>query len=337
MAATVAGAAGTKLGYRPGLDGLRAVAVALVIGVHLWPRGVVPGGFVGVDLFFVLSGYLITTLLVAELDASGGVALGRFLGRRMVRLAPAMLLVVAAVMALGLASGVAAVATVLYVADFTSADGMEMGALGPMWSLAIEEQFYLAWALAVPLVWRMRRPVPFLAALVALVVVWRSWLIVTSDAAVYFRPDTRADGLLAGCALAFVLARRDWSPGRLVPVGWAIVVACVLLGLPSLLYPAMTFAGVVLVAQARTAGGVLAHPVLGWIGKRSYGIYLWHYPLYILCYQYLGADAWRVALPLTVLVAAVSYAFVEMPMRLRLRDRLERGGHVRPASAVSCG
>lgn len=311
-----------KLGYRPGLDGLRAVAVAVVVTVHMFPTGWTPGGWVGVDVFFVLSGFLITSLIVGELDATGGFRVGAFLWRRMVRLAPALIVLLGFVVLMSAQDPVsmAAVPLVgLYVASFARAAGQGLGLLDHAWSLAVEEQFYLLWAVAAPVVWRLRRPVLVLGSVVAAVTVWRTWLLVGTDAPVWFRLDTRLDGLLAGAALAFVLARRSWLPTLPLRVAaWMALVGCVVVGpWNGIGIPVATVASVVLVAHAAQADQRWLGR-LRWVGRRSYGIYLWHYPLFVLAERQIGTAAWVIAIPVTLVAAAASYDFVEMPLRRRL-------------------
>lgn len=329
-----------KLGYRPGLDGLRGVAVALVVCVHLWPRGWLPGGWIGVDIFFVLSGFLITSLLVDELDRAGTVDVVRFLARRAVRLVPALALVLA-VSWFVLADPSTRHAVPLafaYVANLPASGGASLGGLQHAWSLAVEEQFYVLWALAVPFVWRCRRPVIVLGVVIAAVAAWRSWLLMGStDDLVWFRLDTRADGLLAGAILAF---RPAWRPRCwLVAVAGAVagwVVFAPPLGAP--MHLLATGGSVVLVAAAQDWRTT---EVFRWVGRRSYGIYLWHYPAWIYAERQMGADAWRLAVPFTLLAAMVSYEFVEMPLRRRLRVGDDRRDapvfEHRLARGVECG
>ncbi|HLG92907.1 MAG TPA: acyltransferase, partial [Acidimicrobiales bacterium] len=220
------------LGYLPALDGLRAVAVAGVIAFHAglpWAKG----GFLGVDAFFVLSGYLITSLLLAEREATGGIGLGSFWARRARRLLPALFLMLAVVAGYGALAAPGdtlgqlrsdALFTLGYAANWHqifSGQGYfaQLAQPSPLlhtWSLAIEEQFYLLWPLALLAVGRTRRPrrnlavacaTGALASAVEMALLYRP----ADTARVYFGTDTRAQSLLVGALLAALAAPR---PGR---------------------------------------------------------------------------------------------------------------------------
>ncbi|HEX5018900.1 MAG TPA: acyltransferase, partial [Actinomycetes bacterium] len=223
------------LPYLPGLDGIRAVAVVAVLLFHL-PARLLPGGFLGVDVFFVLSGFLITTLLLAELEATGRVRFGDFYRRRARRLLPALIavLLVSTVLVLTVARDAAsvfrqdAIAALTYTTNwwyiFDARTYFELLGRPPLlqhlWSLGIEEQFYLVWPTVCFLVWRRwrRRGVGIVALTGAVVgTVWMTALGVTqgpldptNTARLYFGADTHAMTVLAGAALAVV-----WRPSRL--------------------------------------------------------------------------------------------------------------------------
>jgi peptidoglycan/LPS O-acetylase OafA/YrhL len=342
------------------LDGIRALAVT---GVLLYHAGAdfLPGGFLGVDVFFVLSGFLITSLLLAEHDATGRIDLRAFWLRRARRLLPAALLVIAvSVIAVALiAPGDFArtrsdvLASIFYVnnwhqvfADHSYFAGFERPSLLlHLWSLAIEEQFYLLWplALGVCLVRLGRRS----TALVTLVAALASAGLMTllyepgSDPSrVYFGTDTHASGLLVGALFAFA-----WPLGqlRVPPQRSAAIVLDALGGVALLLllaamagwhdYDTGVYRGGMLVVALVTAlliaaavhpatriGRAFARAPLVWVGKRSYGIYLWHWPVMALSRPGVDvhAAAWLVAcgqIALTVAIAAASYRWVEQPLR----------------------
>ena len=224
------------LGYEPALDGLRAIAILATITVHAaiflpGPWGVwFPGGWIGVDIFFVLSGFLITRLLADEMRRNDGIGLGRFYIRRVLRLLPAyavMLLAVVLVSACVLHEpGVyrAAMASIGYIMNWSRAFGwFPQASLGHTWSLSMEEQFYILWPGAFILL-RGRRPLAWLLALIAAVVVWRCVLALggSNPERVYNGFDTHADTLLIGCALAVAqpgaAARRMAGRFAIVPV-----------------------------------------------------------------------------------------------------------------------
>ena len=361
-AAPAARAARAGSGRLPGLDGLRAIAVTAVVVFHLDPRWL-PGGFLGVDVFFVVSGFLITTLLVREHAATGTVDLGAFWARRARRLLPALLVAVPfAVLLARLAEGDLLVGIgrqVVGAATFTSnwlevAAGSDYFAAGTpvlfanLWSLAVEEQFYLLWPLAV-LVLLRRVPRPRGRAAVALGVAAASTVLmaVLLDPAhptrVYYGTDTHVMGLMIGAALAFSWTgpRRAGtrSPAwqrhhRTVLAGSAGVLLVLFLTVDET--SPLTFRGGILLASVATAGLLLALvdrpgrvrallevPAVRWVGARSYGIYLWHWPVVLVVGQdlpvqpggsaYLLTRAWCVVV--TLVIADLSYRFVEMPVR----------------------
>lgn len=325
-----------RLGHVRALDGLRGLAVLLVVAVHA--TGQPAGGQLGVDLFFVLSGFLITTLLLEERADKGRVSLGRFYARRARRLLPALALLLAAYLLIDIAKGHDGLSTValggLYfgnvVQAFSHPNPLVHGGLGHLWSLAEEEQFYLLWPVLVPLVVRCRRPVAVLSLVLAILVVYRFVLAMhgASHGRLYNGPDTHADGLVAGCAIAFVRLRRPTfalpETVAILGVGAAIIALITrtasvhwdVLGLPF-----AEASCVAALAAALTIPGwaaVLSWEPLRWFGRISYSLYLWHYML-------IWAFDWRLR-PLAALLAiAVAYAstrWVEEPIRRRRRPPL---------------
>ncbi|MCU1496056.1 MAG: hypothetical protein JWM47_9 [Acidimicrobiales bacterium] len=348
--------AGHDTGHLPALDGLRAVSVAAVLAYHLDRSR---GGFGGVDVFFVVSGFLITRQLLAEHDRTGRIDLGAFWARRVRRLLPAALLVIAAV-ALAAARVLPgwrmsslrldAVAALAYVANWRFiASGQSYfteGAASPLrhlWSLAIEEQFYVLWPILVVVVARIggRR----LLALVATVLAALSagWMALSAGGAdlarSYYGSDARAFGLLAGAVLACgwpqLRAATEGNPGRAGRLGrlasWACLPLAALLALgvndEASFYrwgfQALAVLSVVVVAGLATGRGVAARvlgsPPLAWLGRRSYGIYLWSWPVQVFLPEFVelprgGLDLATVAI--TLALASASYALVEQPVRL---------------------
>ena len=354
------------LPYVGALDGLRALAVAAVRLYHggdAW----LPGGFLGVDVFFVLSGYLITSLLLVELRGTGRIHLVRFWARRARRLLPAAFLVI----------GVCVVVAALFLpADFarTRADALASFAyvnnwhqlladrsyfagfarpslLGHLWSLAVEEQFYLLWPLALGLVLTRlgRRGAVLLTVVAAVASALAMALLFTpgqDPSRVYFGTDTHASGLLVGALLAFA-----WPLGGTVseprPGARRVLDGAALGGLAVVLlamatwqdYDPLVYRGGMLAVALATAVLVAAvvHPAsrvglalgvapLRWVGRRSYGIYLWHWPVMALSRP--DADlTWNHTLllalqsALTVALAAASYRWVEQPVRTRSAER----------------
>jgi peptidoglycan/LPS O-acetylase OafA/YrhL len=356
----------------PGLDGLRALAVIAVLLYHAqlpW----IPGGFLGVEVFFVISGYLITTLLLEERRQRGRIDLVGFWMRRARRLLPALYLLLVVTLAFAvvfLPGEVArlrgdAIAAFGYVTNWYLVLGEEsyFEAVGRpslllhLWSLAVEEQFYVLWPLllvAGTMLFRGRMLVVVLAGAVGSALLMATLYEPNVDPSrIYYGTDTRAVGLLLGAALAFV-----WVPGRVRPDrhrhpgwlrrrwGWTAPLLLDLVGLVALggliwfchwldqYNPFLFQGGFALVALATAVVIMVAvHPstrllgadLLGlhplrWIGLRSYGIYLWHWPVFMITRPELDVpfSGWPLLilrLAATVVLADLSYRFVETPIR----------------------
>jgi peptidoglycan/LPS O-acetylase OafA/YrhL len=340
--------------YRPGLDGLRALAVAAVFLYHAridW----LPGGFLGVDLFFVLSGYLITSLLLVEWEARNRIDLRRFWMRRARRLLPALVVVVLGALVL---SAIFArqdlghtrsdtLSSLFYYTNwhliFANRSYFNLmgnpSLLNHLWSLAIEEQFYIVWPLLlVPclvLVGRRRLPMIVIAGIAAsAALMWILYKPGSDPSRVYYGTDTRAFLLLMGILLALVwpwIVRLRQAVPLLELLGVAALVGTVLLFLrmqdfnPTLyrggdLAAAFCFAVLVAaVAHPRTGiGEALGVAPLRWVGERSYGIYLWHWPIIVLVSGVNTRPSAGIVVAeaaLVVTAAALSYRFVEQPIR----------------------
>lgn len=355
---------GVADGRLPGLDGLRAFAVIAVILYHLSP-GLAVGGYLGVDVFFVISGFLITALLLRERASTGRICLGNFWLRRTRRLLPALLaLVLACCTAAWLIGGNVLVdlgRQVLGAATFSSNwlavvghrsyfDETAPELFRNLWSLAVEEQFYLLWPLAVLLLVlvRMRwlRLGIVIAAAIASALAMALIYVPGADATrVYYGTDTHSFGLAIGAALAVL--SQHWSA---LPLWWSRGARWLLptLGTVSLgglvaaaiLMPAdapLVYQGGLVVVALLTAvtitGAIVPGSVLGrtldlaplrWVGERSYGLYLWHWPVFVLVvavlpgWPRLGAGGWAlggIALVITVAAAMLSYRYLEQPIR----------------------
>jgi len=264
-----------------GLDGLRAIAVILVVAYHLFPPAVLPGGFVGVDVFFVISGFLITSLLLRERATTGGVALGRFWQRRARRLLPALALVLAVCSTLAWLVGgdvlVRLDTQVLGAATFSSnwlsiaGGGGYFSAAAPelfrnFWSLAVEEQFYVLWPVVFPLFLLLPRAWGRAAAAFVLAGASAAWMAVVVARGgdltrAYFGTDTHAFGLLLGVGLAFALrpmlaAARTRGDAATRPHGTSMPIA------PRAAEVAGVVAvvGVVVLASLPSAGSAAAFP-----------------------------------------------------------------------------
>ncbi|KGK92041.1 acyltransferase [Desulfosporosinus sp. HMP52] len=359
-----------SIGYMPGLDGLRALAVFAVIAYHLnltW----IPGGLLGVSLFFVLSGYLITGILLKQWELSGGIDLKDFWLRRARRLLPALFVMLAGVMSWVLlwaperlaALKQEALAALFYTSNwyliFHQVSYFESfgppSPLGHLWSLAVEEQFYLFW--------------PLLLVIGLRYCLQRKWIIggtmalaLTSAAAmamiyipghdpsrVYYGTDTRAFALLVGAALAMVWPNWKMNAGltgkkRLaLDLGGSLglLVVLLMIGTTDQYQPSLYQGGLLLYSVA-AAGLVaaLAHPAsylgrifgwgpLRWVGECSYGIYLWHYPVIILTNPVVNTEGlnfprtlWQIGV--SIILAALSRYLIEEPIRYGRQKYLRR-------------
>jgi peptidoglycan/LPS O-acetylase OafA/YrhL len=358
-------------GIRPEIQALRALAVSLVVAWHLWPDAV-PGGFVGVDVFFAISGFLITSLLLAEVEATGRISLRDFWARRARRILPAALIVIAA------CAGATALlvpvtdwqhffgdlrASTLYVqnwhmaaaaVDYLHADD------GPspvqhFWSLAVEEQFYLVWpvvVLAVTALTRRRAALALTLAAITLSSLVYSILHTTADpAGAYFATTTRGWELGAGALLA-LLPQRERSPAAARAVlSWAGIGAILVAAFAyttGTAFPGVAAALPVLGAVAVIRAGapawrasptpLLSARPLQRLGDLSYAVYLWHWPLIVLAPYALGHaldTPTRLAIiMLTLLLSLVSKALVENPVR-HSRRLSARGGRLTFAAALA--
>jgi peptidoglycan/LPS O-acetylase OafA/YrhL len=351
------------LGYERALDGLRAVAVLCVVGCHTGVRCVLGGAF-GVDLFFVLSGFLITSLLLDEFACSRRIDLKAFYVRRLLRLAPASLTL--ALLYGVLVSWRAAILVVFELANWSVAFNWHpLGPLTHCWSLSLEEQFYLGWPLMMVGLSRLGRRGASLTVigLILACVLWRTWLstIGAPPNRLYSGFDTRVDAILVGCLLGFNRVSLDQkaATGRFrawvalifgaVPFVYAAFTSCArrayFLLKPtrlesSVMYTALALGGGLLLIAIRSAHlgvlrAALSHRLAVWIGRRSYGIYLWHFPIIYYSGSSSMAIRWISRLHLrtgvvigvdllaTVATAAFSYRVIEAPF-LRFKRRFER-------------
>jgi peptidoglycan/LPS O-acetylase OafA/YrhL len=346
-----------RMGYQPPLDGIRAVSVVAVILFHAGWAGM-PGGFLGVEVFFVVSGYLITSLLFEEQLTEGRVHLGQFWLRRARRLLPALGVVLAATalwatfwgdefylgrLRRDILPGIFYVSNWWQIVDgqdYFASDSLAL--LRHLWSLAVEEQWYLVWPLAFVGLLRIvgGRAVRALPVLAGLALASAAVMVVTYTPErinlLYLGTHTRAAGLLVGAALACV-----WTPWRWPGAGsrklaamdvaglgamTVILLACWRLhkddafvyqgGLFLVSLLSMVVIGVVVHPGARLARQVFGNPVLVALGRRSYGLYLWHWPIFKGPF---GGTSLPVTLVFGGLATAVCselcYRFVEQPIR----------------------
>lgn len=311
----------TWMKYRPELDGIRGIAVALVVLAHAGVPGFRWGGQVGVTLFFVLSGYLITRLLASEFGERGRISLGDFYWRRARRLFPGLAVLLVASLVVGWVTVRDAAAISLYVGNWVRADGGSLGYLGHTWSLAIEEQFYLLWPVAF--VAGLRSPRLLLGLALGSAI---SRFVVGGDWG-QFASFARADGLLVGCALGLrpVAASRWTLAAGLIGLSLATAIAWPRETLYSWLIP-LSIAGSALTIAGATSGVLSARPFV-YLGKISYALYLWHVPL-------LATDLpTGTAVLLSIILAALSTALVERPFRHMPRPAALRPSNAPPATA----
>ena len=353
--------------YLPGLEGLRAFAVLAVIFYHLDIPGLFPAGFLGVDIFFTVSGFLITAQLIGQFQKNGTIAIGNFYLKRARRLFPAVLaLLIFCVLLTDWVVRDAAWRTrsdllpaLFYFSNwwqiFSEQSYFEMSGrpalLQHLWSLAIEEQFYIVWPLVLLVVLRQfrERGVLFIAAGLALLS--SAWMIYLSarygypqsqdPSRIYLGTDTHTMGLFLGASLAAA-----WNPwGKSAPPGTQFTRSMIdLLGLIcfSALLWAMLFVteydralyqggffwvclfsiGLVFAAAQKDSAlsGLMSIRPLAWLGKRSYGLYLWHWPVFALLRPEfeLSDSAWiqaGIRLTLTLILTEISYQLIENPVR----------------------
>ncbi len=335
-----------SLAHVPAFDGLRGLAVLAVVAFHAdlrWARG----GFLGVDMFFVLSGFLITSLLRAEHARRAAISLPGFWSRRARRLLPALgflCLVLLGYVALrpdhpaltNLRGDM--FAALGYVANWrfvSQSDGyftnFAPSPLRHLWSLAIEEQFYLLWPLVVLVVVRVKRPAVVVAVMAVVSATLMAVLVDPADpSAVYFGTHTHAHGLLLGAALAFVtIPRWRWLPIAGIVAALAMF-GCMLVfdGSDLWVYRGGLFGFELLTVlvlaacvhpQATILGRALAWRPLCAVGLVSYGLYLWHWPVFVLVDEQLvglgGTALLAVQLVITVGVTLLSYEALERPFR----------------------
>lgn len=346
--------------YMPGLDGVRAVAVIAIIIYHLNPQWL-SGGFLGVDTFFVISGYLITSLLLTEYHNTGKIKLMSFWLRRVKRLIPAVLFLVMGVIVLSLIFmpteiqkvRADSIAAIFYVSNWwyimQNVDYFEQFAVQPLkhlWSLAIEEQFYLVFPIVLlSLLSFIRRlksiRIIFLILLVISMIAMMVLYVPNENVArVYFGTDTRIQTLLMGVLLALV-----WPPFQLKAkvnrqmrtmidtagvVGLAILFICFkfVSETNSILYYGgfflISMVTLLVIASSVHPSGYFAkflgNKVFTFIGSRSYSLYLWHYPIIVLIHhQFVQGQipplVYVVEILLMVLMAEFSYKFIEQPFR----------------------
>jgi peptidoglycan/LPS O-acetylase OafA/YrhL len=342
-----------RLTHQPALDGVRALSVVLVVLFHAgfsW----MPAGYLGVSVFFTLSGYLITSLLLAEHDSTGRIAVGEFYARRVRRLLPASLVCVGSIVVAAQLGAFANVphlrrdlwGAVLQVFNWVQLSGgtsyadLFAGATSPLdhfWSLSIEEQCYWIWPFAVLGLLRVARGRRLVVAMGAVVVISTGIAVAVarvwgSDAA-YWATPARLPEIVMGAFLACALARghrvRAWAGWLALPVLAAMVAAAVVLPSDSGpayegALPAFALLSTLLIYSLQARGPMrwlLSRRPLVWLGSVSYGVYLFHWPVFVVLrergWQLTTWQGATLALGLTLVIALVSSLLIERPVRVR--------------------
>jgi len=337
---------GSGLAYRADVDGLRGIAILAVVAYHAFPSWV-SGGFVGVDVFFVISGFLITGIIADGLERQT-FSFAHFYARRVRRLFPALAVVLAACWAIGwfellppelvqlgrhMIGGAGFVANLVFWSEAWYFDTVAAAKpLLHLWSLGVEEQFYLFWPLTLVILWRVaRRHVVAATALIAVAsLAWGISLVPDDRAASFYSPASRMWELLAGALLALrpLPALRANVPSLLASLcGSALVVSSAFMLEPSAWFPGwravLPVAGAALILaagpQALVNRALLSRPWMVWLGLVSYPLYLWHWPL--LSFAYIGGHEESeiglraVLLALSVLLAWATWRLVDTPIR----------------------
>ena len=362
--------------YRADIDGLRAIAILSVVGFHAFPAWF-KGGFIGVDVFFVISGYLISSIIFGSLD-KGGFSFVEFYSRRIKRIFPALVLVLVASYAFGwfvlfpgeykqlgkhIASGAGFVSNFALWSESGYFDNEAVTKpLLHLWSLGIEEQFYIVWPLLLYWVWKLRSNLLVLIILIVIVSFWLNISKVHSDAVgAFYSPVTRFWELLAGSTLAYLTLYKQnlFAQARQLLMPRPVQSATAPVQDRTALREIKSTVGIVFIAVATfalnrdmafpgwwallpTAGAyflisagpqawlnrkVLSHPVLVWFGLISYPLYLWHWPLLTFA-RIVESDTpsgktRSAALLASVLLAWLTYLFIEKPVRFGKHSRVK--------------
>ena len=354
------------LKYRPDIDGLRALAIIPVVWFHSDLPGL-PGGFTGVDTFFVISGFLISAIIHREVQA-GTFTFGSFYERRMRRIGPALIFTVSVTLAVGSVmllphelealakSAIAALLMVPNIHFWSEAGYFRLGdSITPLlhtWSLGVEEQFYLLFPIALILAQRLRGRSGFdthrwlvtgiaLASLALCLYATSRW----PSASFYLLP-TRAWELMAGALIAVGVIRLPQSLGTPASLlGLALLGAAAALINERDLFPGylaivpVAGAALIIAAGEGAAGNrVLAARPLVWLGKRSYSLYLWHWPVFVFLRDWSGELSPMMAaagMTLSIGLTAISYRFVEQPFRRKLNFRAVAGATGAGAASIA--
>lgn len=329
--------------YIPALDGIRALAILVVIVFHSGPP-FLRGGFLGVDIFFVLSGFLITTLLQHEITRTGKIDIRRFYARRFKRLTPPLACALLLYLALAPHAwpaykqhGLDVLLAATYLSDYSRALFGIPDMLRHTWSLAVEVHFYIIWPLVLLLL-RSHRVKTALFVLLALYILATAWRIICLElqgwGMAYYRFDTRLSGMVLGGITALL---QTWEKRIGLVSGWALTAICLVLwvvlnfvgwrapaGLQlSVVVAELTTSALIIALMQGKRVGLFSHPAMIYLGQLSYGVYLFHYPL--MLYLREKYDWYLVLIgggAIAFMLAALSYHTVEAWFRYRKEDRI---------------
>jgi peptidoglycan/LPS O-acetylase OafA/YrhL len=365
--ATASTATPSETGKIAELDGVRAISIVFVLLVHI-SYGRVSGGFLGVDIFFVLSGYLITLLLLRENEAHGSINLQNFYARRALRILPPLVLACAlgALLAKDGSLESASIfrvvtAVLLFHSNFMNAE--TMGNLAHTWSLSIEEQFYLVWPALLLFALRFNRVAPAVVACCMIVLCYVVRVYMVANVAdlneVYIFTFARVDSIMTGCLLAILepsFARsRLATNGQFAAVATILALLCLVVALVhgSLYFMERTPAGFSLfavvaatliftcqrVSRASALRASLRNSWIQWLGQRSYGLYLYHYPIFGALEAFRTPGDMRNYLLVSSAKIVLSLVFTELAWRLVEQPilKFKAGFPARPTGAVNLG
>jgi peptidoglycan/LPS O-acetylase OafA/YrhL len=333
--------------YIAALDGIRAFAVLSVMAYHTG-HPIAQGGMIGVDVFFVLSGFLITSILVSEYDRRHGISLKAFYLRRLLRLAPPLLLMLSVFVMLSTwldpdpqsRYEEAAIAAAYLTNWARMTENFQPAFLAHCWSLAVEEQFYLLWPLVLIVTLRYARQYAAWAAIGIAIASWLTYFALADDQTrVYNGLDTRAHGLMVGCAIAFLRVHLPRFLGPLALAGLCVIAMMDWTGTYRFAVCLMLteiLAAVLILDVVRDGSylrRLLSMRAVVWVGTISYGLYLWHWPIYRLMFQF-EATGWQVVVfgaGGAFVAATLSRYLLELPM-LRMKDRVSSRVEVSPVA-----
>jgi peptidoglycan/LPS O-acetylase OafA/YrhL len=341
----------SKMNYIPSLDGLRSVSIVLVLLAH-GSYGFVTGGWIGVDIFFVLSGYLITSLLKEEYNKTGKVVLSKFYLKRIVRLVPALLIAIILNNILWNSISINSVAnrqiatlsSLLYAANCVKFESL--GSFVTIWSLSVEEHFYFMWPPLLSvflLAYSKKNQIVFILSIIAATWITRLFITHYIDGmnvgffTIYAYSFTfcRIDTILLGAAMALLTDKQFRKISMLFNNTFSAVITSLFICFVALsvshlnsywrnggfILTDVLCISIMLFALNNTHNYILSNRLAKWIGQRSYGIYLYHYPIFLALESFRRAhDSTNLIVitplrfTLTLIIAYISYKYVELPI-----------------------